>query len=151
VATFSASDPPLPGAVMYPYVILGAVQDLATLAGGGRAAAMASQVVAYQLDDSTVVRFEIDAPPGFQPASGASVVGKVQEAIAPAIETAQLILERIKDLSPDAVEVKFGLKVSGKVDWLVAKAASEGNFEIKLAWTPGSDQGSTERAQPETP
>lgn len=101
---------------------------------------MPSQVVTYELDDSTVVRFEIEPPPGFQLASGATIAGRVQDAIAPAIETARLVLDRIKDLTPDEVEVKFGLKVSGKVDWLVAKAASEGNFEIKLVWKP-SDTG----------
>lgn len=95
-----------------------------------------SQVVTYQLDDSTLVRFEIEPVPGFQPASGMTVVGMVQDAIAPAIDTAQLILDKIKHLAPAEVEVKFGLKVSGKLDWLVARAASEGNFEIKMTWKP---------------
>jgi len=95
-----------------------------------------------------VVRFEIDLPAGFQPASGATVVGKVREAIAPAVETAQLILDRIRDLSPNEAEVRFGIEVSGKLDWLVAKAASEGNFEIRLVWRPASHQVLAEPAQP---
>ena len=35
---------------------------------------------------------------------------------------------------PDSVEVKFGIKVTGTADWLVAKAATEGNFEVTLKW-----------------
>jgi len=111
---------------------------------------MEPQVVTYQLDDSTLVRFEIEPPPGFQPASAAAIAGKVKEAIAPALKTAQLLLDGIKDLTPDEVEVKFGLKVSGKVDWLVARAASEGNFEIRLTWKPNSNLGSADNAQPGT-
>jgi Trypsin-co-occurring domain 1 len=108
---------------------------------------MEPQVVTYQLDDSTLVRFEIEPPSGFQPASGATIAGRVQEAITPALKTAQLLLDRIKDLTPDEVEVKFGLKVSGKFDWLVAKAASEGNFEIRLTWKPDSHSDSADNAQ----
>jgi hypothetical protein len=32
--------------------------------------------------------------------------------------------------------VTFGVKVSGGMDWLIARAASEANFEIKLTWRP---------------
>jgi hypothetical protein len=112
-------------------------------------AIVASQVVAYQLDDSTLVRFEIEPPPGFQPASGTTVAGKVKEAVAPAIETAQLVLDKARALAPEEIEVKFGLKVSGRLDWIVAKAASEGNFEITLTWKPHSSHGAQGRAQPE--
>jgi Trypsin-co-occurring domain 1 len=121
-----------------------AVRDAAILTRTRGDVAMASQVVTYQLDDSTLVRFEIEPPPGFQQASGTTIAGKVRDAIAPAIETAQLVLDRIKDLAPDEVEVTFGLKVSGKLDWLIAKAASEGNFEIKLAWKPSNGQDSSD-------
>jgi Trypsin-co-occurring domain 1 len=110
---------------------------------------VALQVVTYQLDESTLVRFEIEPPPGFQPAGGAAIAGRVKEAIAPAIETAQLVLDRAKALAPEEIEVKFGLKVSGKVDWIVARAASEGNFEIKLTWKPRGDQSTPDRVQPE--
>ncbi|MCA1695681.1 MAG: hypothetical protein LC749_13655 [Actinobacteria bacterium] len=34
------------------------------------------------------------------------------------------------------MEVKFGIKVSGTANWLIAKAATEGNFDITLTWTP---------------
>jgi Trypsin-co-occurring domain 1 len=65
------------------------------------------------------------------------VIGKVTEALAPAIDTAKLVLDKVKETKPDEVSVKFGIKVSGKLDWFVAKAATEGNFEITLTWKPG--------------
>ena len=58
-------------------------------------------------------------------ASGADkVIGSVQDALGPAIETAKLVLDKLKDAKPGEVTVTFGLKVSGKLDWFVARAAT---------------------------
>jgi hypothetical protein len=94
-----------------------------------------SQVVTYALDDETTVSFEIDPPPGFSPVSANEVVGQVQRAVEPAVRAAMTVLDKVRQARPDEVEVKFGLKVSGRMDWLVAKAATEGNFEVTLRWT----------------
>jgi Trypsin-co-occurring domain 1 len=102
-----------------------------------RGAGLPPKIVTYALDDSTKVRFEIDPPTGFQDAAADKVIGKVTEALAPAIDTAKLVLDKVKETRPDEVSVKFGIKVSGKLDWFVAKAATEGNFEITLTWKPG--------------
>ena len=96
---------------------------------------MPSQVVTYALDDETTVSFEIDPPPGFSPVSANEVVGRVQRAVEPAVRAAMTVLDKVRQARPDEVEVKFGLKVSGRMDWLVAKAATEGNFEVTLKWT----------------
>jgi Trypsin-co-occurring domain 1 len=95
---------------------------------------MDPQVVTYELDDKTKVEFEIDPLPGFQPASAEEVVGRVRDAIMPAVEAAKAVLEKVKESGPDEVCVKFGIKVSGKADWLVARVATEGNFEVTLTW-----------------
>ncbi|GAA2624729.1 CU044_2847 family protein [Actinomadura fulvescens] len=97
---------------------------------------MATQVVKYQVDDSTVVRFEIDPPPGWQPVGADQLIGHVQQAVEPAVIAARAVLHKIREVGPDRVEVKFGIKVSGKMDWLVAKTAAESNFEITLTWEP---------------
>ncbi len=98
---------------------------------------MASQVVNYELDNATVVRFEIEATPDFRVAGPDEIIGRVQEAVRPAVEAAKAVLDKAKDARPDGVEVKFGIKVNGTMNWLVAKAATEGNFEITLTWKPG--------------
>ncbi len=99
---------------------------------------MAAEIVAYELDDSSVVRIEVDSPPGFHPAGrGGKPAGRVQDAIRPAVEAAKEVLGKVKEAAPDEVEVTFGVKVSGGMDWLVARAASEANFEIKLTWRSG--------------
>jgi hypothetical protein len=102
---------------------------------------VASQVVSYRLDDGTTVKLEIDPAQGFQPAGPGEVLGRVQEAITPAVEAAKAVLEKVKETRPDGVEVKFGVKASGEASWLVAKAAGEGNFEVTLTWRRGEDAG----------
>jgi Trypsin-co-occurring domain 1 len=103
---------------------------------------MPPKVVTYALDDSTNVRFEIDPPAGFQEAGTDKVIGKVQDALAPAIDTAKLVLDKLKEAKPGEVTVTFGLKVSGKLDWFIARAGTEGNFQITLTWqSDNRDQG----------
>lgn len=100
---------------------------------------MSSQIFTYAVDESTLVRFEIDPSDDFHPASADEVLGWVRDAVQPAIEAAKAVLEKAKETRPDEVELKFGIKVSGTANWLVAKAASEGNFEVTLRWTPKTD------------
>ena len=98
---------------------------------------MTTQVVSYQVDDGTTVRLEIDPAPGFQPAAPGEVLGRIQEAVTPAVEAAKVVFEKVKEIRPEGIEVKFGIKASGEANWLVAKAAGEGNFEVTLTWHHG--------------
>ncbi len=97
--------------------------------------------VGYKLEDGTVVRFEVEPGPGFAPAGADEVVGRLIVAAAPLMAGAGVLLEKARESRPDEVKVKFGVKVTGTANWLVAKAASEGNFEITLTWkaAPGAD------------
>lgn len=96
---------------------------------------MSAQVVTYRVDDATTVKFEIEPSESFRPAGPDEVLGQVRDAVGPAIEAAKAVLDKVKEARPDAVELKFGIKVSGGANWLVAKAAGEGNFEISLTWS----------------
>jgi len=102
---------------------------------------VASQVVKYQLDDSTVVGFEFEPGPGFHQVGTKEFVGQVRKAVEPAVEAAKAVLEKVKEIKPGGgVEVKFGVKVTGEANWVVAKAATEGSFEITLKWSPDPAQ-----------
>ncbi len=106
---------------------------------------MSSQVVTYRLDDSTTVKFEIEPPEGFRQAGPEEVLGRVREAVGPAVEAANAVLDKVKDGQADEVELKFGVKVSGGASWLVAKAAGEGNFEITLTWSRPAQKAGADR------
>jgi hypothetical protein len=95
-------------------------------------------VVSYALDENTVVRFEIEPSAEFRPAGPAEVAGRIREAVGPAVEAARVVLDRVREAAPDEITLKFGIKVSGTANWFVARAATEGNFEVELVWKPGS-------------
>ena len=109
--------------------------------GKGR---VVSQVVTYRVDDATTVKFEIDPAEGFRPAGPEEVLGKVAQAVGPAVEAAKAVLEKVKEARPDGVELKFGIKVSGGANWLVAKAAGEANFDVTLSWSHPVHQAGAE-------
>jgi hypothetical protein len=92
-------------------------------------------VVSYEVDD-TVVQFEIEPTDGWHDVGAERVLGQIKEAVTPAIEAARAVLEKAREASPDEIVVKFGIKASGTMTWLVAKAATEGNFEVTLTWKP---------------
>jgi hypothetical protein len=95
-----------------------------------------SQVVAYQVDDETVARFEIEPLPGFVPAGVDELAGWLADAADPAIRAARVLLARVRELSPDEVQVKFGVKVTGTANWIIARASTDANFEVSLSWKP---------------
>lgn len=99
---------------------------------------MASPVVSYALDDQTVVRFEVEPTAEWYEVSADQVLGEIRDAVTPVVEGAKAVLERVREAAPDEIEVKFGIKVSGTANWLIAKAATEGNFEVTLTWKPGA-------------
>jgi hypothetical protein len=99
---------------------------------------VASQIVRYQVDGSTEARFEIEPGPGWHPAGTRDLAGQVRKAVEPAVEAAKAVLERVKEARPDGIEVKFGVKVNGEASWFIAKAATEGSFEITLSWNRGN-------------
>jgi hypothetical protein len=88
------------------------------------------------MDAGSEVRFEIEPMDGYQSAGSDEIAGHVRDAVEPAVRAAGAVLEHLKALRPDEVEVRFGIKVSGTANWLVAKAATEGNFEVALTWRP---------------
>lgn len=96
---------------------------------------MPSQVVTYLVDEDTTVKFEVEPIEGFLPAGPDEILGRVKEAVGPAVEAAKAVLYKVKEVRPNEIELKFGIKVSGGANWLVAKAAGEANFEITLTWS----------------
>jgi hypothetical protein len=97
---------------------------------------MSSEVVRYRVDDETVAQFEIEPVDGFRPAGAGDIAGSIKDSAGPALAAARELLEQVREMAPDAVEVKFGIKVTGTANWVVAKAATEANFEVTMIWQP---------------
>ena len=103
---------------------------------------MGSYVVTYAVGDDggdDEVQVEVEAATGFRPVSAHSVLGSVREAVRPVMKAAEAVLSEARGSSPDEVTVRFGLKVSGERNWVVAKSVEEGNFEVTLSWKAGRE------------
>jgi hypothetical protein len=102
-----------------------------------------SRIVRYEVGESTWAGFEVEpeSGSGWGEAGAVDVTKdlavRVRDAVEPAVEAAKAVLGRFKEAGPDTVEVKFGVKVNGEANWIVAKAATEGTFEVTLTWNPG--------------
>ncbi|MDX2917057.1 MULTISPECIES: CU044_2847 family protein [Streptomyces] len=95
---------------------------------------MSSQVVTYALDEQTTVGFEIETDDNFHPVGAETAIARVREAVQPAVQAARTVLDQVAAMKPDEVQLKFGIKVNGTANWLIAKAATEANFEVTLTW-----------------
>lgn len=102
--------------------------------------------VRYTLEDGSQVVFESaesglvewhGGPAG--PAEGGRLQEQLKHVSSAASEVAEALRSR---LTPDEVELKFGLKVSGEASWFFAKSQAEGTIEVTLRWAAdaGEDQ-----------
>ncbi len=102
-----------------------------------------SDVVELPLGNGDVVYVEVDGDITGEPGR----VGRTPRVLSEASETLQEALRRtrsaiettlgqMRELAepPDKVTIKFGVKVTASAGVVIAKAASEANFELAVEW-----------------
>ena len=111
-----------------------------------------SRLVQYDLGDNEKLLIEVDSSsaiprrPGDPNTAGRVTrkgVGQVveeagqrfEEAIDTIRPTAELIVNRLKGLSPGEISVEFGIKLGAEAGAVITKAITEANFKIDLKWT----------------
>jgi CDP-glycerol glycerophosphotransferase (TagB/SpsB family) len=68
----------------------------------------------------------------------------VQDALRQLRPAAQAMFEQFRAMSnpPDKISLQFGIKVTGEAQLVIAKAASEANFQVSMEWQgTGQDNG----------
>jgi Trypsin-co-occurring domain 1 len=111
-----------------------------------------AEFVRFTLDDGSQVLFEsaegdLVALHGGEPdvREGGRLTERLQAVAEAAEEVAGSLRSR---LAPDEVNLEFGLKISGELNWwFFAKAQSEGTIKVTLKWT-GNQATATTAAQP---
>ena len=63
--------------------------------------------------------------------------GRLESALGGVRDAAQATLDTLSKLSPETVEVEFGIKLAGEAGALIAKTSAEGHFTVRLSWSPG--------------
>lgn len=101
---------------------------------------MADNIVTARLNSGETLLFEVEEPElmgvtavSIGRADGTidldSALGGVREAAAQVLDTIRSIA-----IPPDTCEITFGVKLSGTLGAIIAKASTEANFTIKLVW-----------------
>jgi Trypsin-co-occurring domain 1 len=98
-----------------------------------------AEFVRFTLDDGSQVLFEsaegdLVALHGGEP--DVREGGRLTERLHAVAEAAEEVAGSLRSrLAPDEMNLEFGLKVSGEVNWwFVAKAHSEGTIKVTLKW-----------------
>jgi hypothetical protein len=110
--------------------------------GGG----VMDTVVRYQVGDDSSVLVEVDEDTyGVEEVSRASdgvteAGQRLESALGSVRDAAQATLDTLTKLSPETVEVEFGIKLAGEAGALIAKTSAEGHFTVRLSWSPGSNE-----------
>jgi hypothetical protein len=99
-------------------------------------------------DAGSVVWFEVEESRWLPASGGGSVVGRLEESLSPLVAAARTVLGRMRELSPDSVEVEFGVKLAGEAGWVFAKAATEGHLTVTLGWRAGAAQAEAAPVRP---
>ena len=110
-----------------------------------------AKLVKFQLDDDeeSFVYVEVDEklPVSSNKKRDKALIGLKDEVVQQAEQTlekalssikpvANAIIKKVQDLNQpaDAVEVKFGIKMNGKLGAVIASGSTEVNYEITLKW-----------------
>ena len=106
-------------------------------------AAVMDTVLRYQVGDGSSVLVEVD-----EDTYGVEAVSRVSDGVAQAgqrlesalgsvRDAAQATLHALAKMSPETVEVEFGIKLAGEAGALIAKTSAEGHFTVRMSWSPG--------------
>lgn len=116
---------------------------------------MAKVIISIPLDDDTSVFVEVDqadegeyltpedalAPISVQDRLSdirTTVHDAIENIIRPTIETMLKIRETVRP--PDAIELEFGLKLSGRAGLVFASSQMEGHIKVKASWSTSAPE-----------
>lgn len=88
-------------------------------------------------DGEGIVLFEVDDADELGPqlvSDEAKTAANFAEAIERVRPAVGRVLATLQELSPGAVEVEFGLKLTGQAGAVFARVASEGHIRVKATW-----------------
>jgi len=83
---------------------------------------------------------EVDGGGGFElvawtdPADIPLARESLEQAVANLRPVAEAVLDQLKDLTPDEVQVELGLKFSAAVGVVLAKTSGEGSCKVTIGW-----------------
>ena len=96
----------------------------------------AGPFVTYTTNRGDNVRLEIEpSGDGFMPVSGERPLGGLTDLFRPVFSAVEALVWEAREVHPDEVTVRFGIKLTGGGQAIVSKNVNDSNFEISLSWS----------------
>jgi hypothetical protein len=101
-----------------------------------------TEAVRFQLEDGSTVLVEAaDDDFGVERVSRATdgvveATERLEQALGSVRDAAKASIEALRTLSPQKVELEFGVKLNAEAGALIARTAAEGHFVVKVTWAP---------------
>lgn len=107
------------------------------------------EFVRFPLTGGGSVVVEVEVEPGLERASLPSgalrkAATTFEHALSEVRTAAGAALAQFRDLGPDEVELKFGVKLDAQAGAVIARTGLQGQFEVKLKWIRDDAATSTE-------
>ncbi|MDH6120820.1 CU044_2847 family protein [Kitasatospora sp. GAS204B] len=99
-----------------------------------------SELLRFQGPQGTSLVVEVDDDsPGIELVSRtdqgiAEAAHRLDEALAASRPTLESVLDSLRHLKPEQIEVSFGIKLNAEAGVVIAKTAAEGHFDVTLSW-----------------
>ncbi|MGX1161281.1 hypothetical protein FBY31_0345 [Arthrobacter sp. SLBN-100] len=101
-----------------------------------------TEVLRYEVGSGTVLvevddnSYGVDHPARNE--QGILDVGRrLEDALASVRPAALAVMEAMAELTPEQVEIEFGVKLAGDAGALIAKGTQDAHFVLRMSWTPG--------------
>jgi hypothetical protein len=102
-------------------------------------------VVTFATEDGDEVRVEIEpTADDFMPIRGDRSLGGLEVLFTPVFLAVGKLIRDARRVNPDAITIRFGVKLTGEGGAMVARDADGGNFEITLSWSGSSSISESE-------
>jgi hypothetical protein len=63
---------------------------------------------------------------------------RLEDALASVRPAARAVLEAMAELTPEQMEIEFGVRLAGDAGALIAKGTADAHFVLRMSWTPGA-------------
>jgi Trypsin-co-occurring domain 1 len=88
------------------------------------------------------IRVEIErSPDGFMPVSGDRPLGRVERLFEPVFSAVEGFLHGARRTRPDEISLRFGVKVTGGGNAVIAKDLDSGSFQVSMTWKASPESG----------
>lgn len=100
-----------------------------------------TEVLRYEVGSGSVLveadddSFGVEHP--FRNEQGIVEAGRrLEDALSSIRAVAKAAVDALEELTPDQVEVRFGIKLAGEAGVLIAKSPQDAHFVVRMSWAP---------------